>query len=104
METLTPLGAALALAFLAETITEYFFADWLGWLKLDTRYMRYVSALIGVALCLAYGVDLLSDVLGLAPRLGVVGQVLTGLIWAGAPSTFTTSTAGSYTTQTGSAL
>lgn len=80
METLVPLGVALTLAFLAETITEYFFANWLGRLRLDAKYLRYVSAVIGVALCLAYGVDIMGDVLGLSPRLGAVGQVLSGLM------------------------
>lgn len=80
MQALVPLGTILALAFLCESLTEYFFKDLLTGLRVDTRYLRYISAVVGVALCLVYGVDLFGDVLGVAVRFGPMGQVLTGLI------------------------
>ncbi len=80
MEALAPFAAVLALAFLCESLTEYFFSDLLAALKVEARYLKYIAMLVGVALALAYGLDALEGFLGLAPRLPYVGQVLTGLI------------------------
>jgi len=77
---LTPVAGIVALAFLAESLTEYFFAATLVALGLDSRWLRYVAAAVGVALALAYGVDALRDLLGIAPRLPFVGEALTGLL------------------------
>ena len=76
---LAPLGIVLAFAFLCESLTEYLFADLLAAFGLDARYLKYVASVVGVALCLAYNIDALSD-LGLGPRLPYVGQVLTGIM------------------------
>ncbi len=46
MESLAPLGAILALAFLAEGLTEYFFSDLLTAKGIDTKYLRYIAALV----------------------------------------------------------
>jgi len=78
MEATLPLGI-LALAFLSESLTEYLFAGPLASLGRQ-HYLRYVAALVGVALCLAYRVDLLQASLGLAPGWPPLGQALTGLI------------------------
>ena len=80
MESVVSMTAVLGLAFLCEGVTEYLFADLLTKLKLDKSYLRYVSALVGVGVCLIYGVDALSGVLGLSPRFAPLGQVLTGLV------------------------
>ncbi len=69
----------LAPAFLAESLTEYLFADLLARFGLDARYLKYLASVVGVILCLAYNIDALAD-LGLGPRLPYVGQILTGLI------------------------
>ena len=79
MTALSSLAAIFALAFLCESLTEYFFKDLFA-AKLDVKYLRYVSALVGVGLCLGYGLDLFHDLLGLSPLFGPLGQVLTGLI------------------------
>ncbi len=78
METALPLGI-LALAFLSESITEYLFAGPLSSRGLG-RTLPYVAAAVGVALCLAYQIDLMKSALGLSPGWPPVGQVLTGLI------------------------
>ncbi|MBI4301757.1 MAG: hypothetical protein HY664_04040 [Chloroflexi bacterium] len=80
MEGLTPLGLILALAFLAESLTEYLFADLLVSIKVDTKYLKYVAALVGVALALAYGLDAIQEFFAVSPGLPHLGQVLTGLI------------------------
>lgn len=78
METLAPL--VLALAFLSESLTEYLFERPLKALRLDPGYLRYVAAAVGVALALAYQVDILQDIFGRGPGPGWVGQALTGLL------------------------
>lgn len=80
MEALAPFGVVLALAFLCESLTEYFFSDLMALIGLDSRHLRYVAALVGVGLALLYGLDALRDFLGLSPRLPHLGEVLTGLI------------------------
>lgn len=75
METFT---VFFVLAFLSESLTEYFFAQWAG------KYLKYVSAGVGVFLSVAYRADILSTCLGLDcwfPVVGpFVGMFLTGLL------------------------
>ncbi len=80
METLAPAGLVLALAFLSEGLTEYLFQGPFRALKLDGQALRYVAAAVGVALALAYGVDIIGDLFGARPGVAWVGQVLTGLM------------------------
>ena len=80
MEALTPFGAVLALAFLCESLTEYLFSDLLTAMKVDAKYLRYVSAGVGVALALLYGLDALEAFFGIRAQVPWVGQVLTGLL------------------------
>jgi len=80
METVTPFAAVFALAFLCESLTEYFFADPLARLGIKPAYLRYVAALVGVALALLYGLDALQTFLSLSPRIDHLGEVLTGLM------------------------
>ena len=80
MEVLTPFGIILTLAFLCESLTEYFFSDVLVAVGLNTKYLRYIAALVGVGLATLYGLDALRDFLGISPRLAYLGEVLTGLI------------------------
>ena len=80
MEVLAPFGVILTLAFLCESLTEYFFSDVLLAFGLDSKYLRYIAALVGVGLALLYGLDALRDFLGVSPRLAHLGEVLTGLI------------------------
>lgn len=80
MEALAPFAAVFALAFLCESLTEYFFAEPLEGLGIDTKYLRYVAAVVGVGLALLYGLDALRDFLGLNARIFPLGEVLTGLI------------------------
>ncbi len=78
MEALAPFAAVFALAFLCESLTEYFFADPLEGLGIDTKYLRYIAAAVGVGLALLYGLDALRDFLGLNARIFPLGEVLTG--------------------------
>lgn len=80
MQSAASLSLILALAFLAETLTEYFFSSLLQGLRLSTSYLRYISAVVGVGLCLAFGVDAFASLWGLTPRYGPAGEVFTGLI------------------------
>ena len=80
MELLIPIAAVLGLALLCESLTEYFFAPLLAKFRINKGYLRYISALVGVGLCLLYGVDALSGLLDLSPRFAPLGEVLTGLV------------------------
>lgn len=71
------IAAVFALAFLTEGLTEYFVAPLLG-IK-GSKFLRHIAALVGIALCLTYRVDLFTLFLGLTPRLAYLGQVFTGL-------------------------
>ena len=79
MESVTPLAAVLALALLCESLTEYLFADLLSVLNIGRKYLRHVSALVGISLCLIYGLDAISPLLQMSPKLSPLGQVLSGL-------------------------
>ncbi len=80
MDTGTTLIAIMALAFLAESLTEYFFSPILETLKIDTKYLRYVASIVGVALALLYQVDLLQTFLGMDPKVPILSQVFSGII------------------------
>jgi hypothetical protein len=71
-------------AFLAESVTEYFFGPLFKALAEATGIpllgdLRYVAALIGVGLCVAYRLDLLLAA-GFEAQAPVVGFVLTGVV------------------------
>lgn len=75
-----PIVAVLALAFLAESLTEYLFAGPLGSLRLPSSLLRYVAVGVGVLLAWAYDLDITRDLLELTPRPSILGVVLTGII------------------------
>jgi hypothetical protein len=90
---LTQTTVIFVLAFLAESLTEYLLKPVFGKLvpveaeveeqdsdpsALDLL-TRYSSALVGVALCVLYQVDVLG-MLGLATSVPVVPYVITGLV------------------------
>jgi hypothetical protein len=98
--TVQPQLAALAgifvLAFLAETLTEYFLRPWIRPEHPESSHMaddedlgaarvlpplalRYAAAVVGVVLAVIYRVDLLA-MIGLAPLYPIVGYLITGLI------------------------
>jgi hypothetical protein len=72
--------AVLALAFLAESLTEYLFSVPLNSLRLPSRLLRYVAVGVGVLLAWAYDLDITRDLLELTPRPPILGVVLTGVI------------------------
>jgi hypothetical protein len=80
MEGVAPLLVVTALAFLCESLTEYFFADALVAVGIAGKHLRYIAAVVGVTLALLYGLDAMHQSLGLSPRLPHVGEVLTGLV------------------------
>lgn len=75
-----PVATVFALAFLTEGLTEYLFAGPMARLRLPTAYLKQVSAVVGMVLCLTYKVDALALFFSLAPRWDFLGQVLTGLL------------------------
>ncbi len=75
-----PIFAVLALAFLAESLTEYLFAGPLAAARLPGALLRYVAVAVGVVLAWAYDLDITRDVLDLTARPAILGVVLTGVI------------------------
>ena len=75
-----PIFAVLALAFLAESLTEYLFAAPLSALRLPADLIRYVAVIVGVILAWVYNVDITRDILGLTPQPAALGVVLTGVV------------------------
>ena len=85
-ELVVPLLASLALAFLAESMTEYVFSVWLDlakqkWPILETiQPLRYVAMVVGVGLAFAYRLDLLLAAFpNMPPGAPWIGILLTGL-------------------------
>ena len=82
---LTPYLVALALAFMAESMTEYLFASWIDWAVSKwpsfgkAQPLKYVAAIVGVAFAFAYSLDLIAAMLGAIPNPAWVGVLLTGL-------------------------
>lgn len=72
LETIT---AAFVLAVLVEGIIEYFVAK----PESSQPWLKYVSAAIGVLVCVAYKVDVLAS-LGVVSTYPFIGEVLTGLV------------------------
>ena len=75
-----PIFAVFALAFLAESLTEYLFAGPLSAAHLPGALIRYIAVVVGVVLAWAYDLDITRDVLGLTPRPALLGVVLSGVI------------------------
>jgi len=75
-----PIFAVLALAFLAESLTEYLFAGPLSALRLPAAVTRYVAVAVGVLLAWAYDLDIVRDLLGLSSRPPLLGVALSGVI------------------------
>ena len=75
-----PIFAVFALAFLAESLTEYLFAGPLSAARLPGDLIRYVAVVVGVVLAWAYDLDITRDVLGLTPRPAELGIVLSGVV------------------------
>ena len=75
-----PIFAILALAFLAESLTEYLFAGPLAAARLPSSLIRYVAVAVGVLLAWAYDLDITRDVLGLTPRPAELGVILSGVV------------------------
>jgi hypothetical protein len=87
--TAVSLALIFVLAFLAETLTEYFAAPWVKPRDIEDLpdaprglprfWLRYIAALVGIALSIAYRVDILA-LFGLVPWTPWIGYVLTGVI------------------------
>jgi len=79
MEQMGVFFTALVLAFVVEATLEYVLGIWWKPLANEVRkkVLMAVGLVLGIGLCLAYGVDLLAE-LGL--KAGIVGQVITGAI------------------------
>lgn len=79
MEQLGVFFTALVLAFIVEALLEYVLGIW--WKPLSDvvrpKVLMASGLVLGIGLCLAYKVDLLSE-LGLNPS--IIGQVLTGAL------------------------
>ncbi len=63
------------LAIFVEAVMEYFISN----PEKKQPWLRYISALLGILVCVAYKVDLLS-LLGAVSPYAFVGEVFTGLI------------------------
>ena len=72
------LVGVLALAFLAESLTEYLFGDLLSGPR--ARYLKYIACLVGIGLAMLYQIDIMGPLLGISPRWALPGQALTGVL------------------------
>lgn len=63
------------LAVFVEGVIEYFVSD----SSKKQPWLKYVSALFGIVVCMAYKIDLLA-LLGAVTPYAIVGQIFTGLI------------------------
>ena len=82
MHELTGIGFALLLAFLVENLVEYLVGPLLDWIGNQTGFgfgRRYVAAGVGVALCVAYGLDILGG-FGFQCGSPLIGLVISGLV------------------------
>ena len=82
MNELTGIGFALLLAFLVENLVEYLVGPLLDWIGSKTGFRlgkRYVAAAVGVALCIAYGLDILGG-FGFQSGSPLIGLVISGLV------------------------
>ena len=75
-----PMFAVPALAFLAESLTEYLFAAPLSAAKLPATLTKYIAVLVGVLLAWAYDLDIARDALGLEARPPLLGVILSGIV------------------------
>jgi hypothetical protein len=81
METVKILAAIFALAFLAESLTEYLFGTLADKVTALTPYrwtLMYISAAVGVGLAFHYQFDVISLIL--SSTITWVGILLTGLV------------------------
>lgn len=79
MESFGVFFLALVLAFIVEAVLEYVLGIWWKPLSEATRPKVLMAGglVVGVALCLAYGVDILAE---LGFPANIVGQILTGAL------------------------
>jgi len=80
---MTELTGIFLLAVFTEATVEYFVAslfDKGGAMAPYRRFIPYIAAVLGIALCVAYKVDILAMVVGLTPIHPAVGWVVSGLI------------------------
>lgn len=80
VDELLILAGAFALAFLTEAFVEYFIGQVMDRFPKITPYkwvLMYVSAVVGIALALFYGLDLIALIIDKGNT--VVGMVLTGM-------------------------
>ncbi len=76
---------ALALAFMAESTTEYVFASWIDLLQAahpdlaKVQPLKYIALAVGLALAFAYSLDLLREAFGVVASPAWTGIMLTGL-------------------------
>ena len=77
------LTGSLLLATFVEATVEYFVAALFaknGSKNGYRRFIPYVAAALGIALCVAYQVDILAMVVGMTPIHPSVGWIVSGLI------------------------
>ena len=66
------------LAMVAEALIEYFAAPLFN--EEYKKYVKYVALVLGVALCVAYQIDILAELVGLEALHPAIGWVVSGLI------------------------
>lgn len=88
-QAITPLVGTLILAAVVEALVEYLARPLVAWVYAQLApnkaapdslpALRYVSALVGVGMCLVYGADLLAFA-GLESGVPFVGSIITGAL------------------------
>lgn len=66
--------AILALAAIAEGLTEYIFGEWVQ------RWTKYIALAVGVLLAINFQLDLFAMLFGLKSTIPLAGIVLTGVL------------------------
>jgi len=79
VSTATVIAGAVVLATLVEGLVEYFVVPLLVKVK-ATEYARYVALVVGIGVCIGYGVDILEAILGFTSPVLYLGMVLSGTI------------------------
>ena len=81
MNVVTQALLAFALAFLAESMTEYLFASWVDRIaKLaEAEPLKYIALLVGVGMAFAYRLDLIALAFQQEAGAAWVGILLTGM-------------------------
>ena len=71
------LAIFMVMATIIEGLTEYLFSDIH---QFKAEWMKYPPLIFGVAICIAYRLDIIYTMLGVTATIPLFGQILTGVL------------------------